>query len=116
MVNELVRKRGFLRKDDKKEPITNNVLIEELFAEHNKKSSDLGCICIEDIIDGIFNCQKPDKSELFEEILKILWPMQLGSLKETIAEANLKHEATGRDVRKKNTKVEKGGYIGFMND
>jgi hypothetical protein len=35
MVNELVRKRGFLRKDDKKEPITNNVLIEELFAEHN---------------------------------------------------------------------------------
>ena len=30
--------------------------------------------------------------------------MQLGSLKETIAEANLPHEATGRDVRKKNTK------------
>jgi len=40
--------------------------------------------------------------------------MQLGSLKETIAEGNLKHDATGRDVRKKNTKVEKGGYIGFM--
>ena len=31
MVNELVRKRGFLRKDNKKEPITDNVLIEELF-------------------------------------------------------------------------------------
>jgi ribosomal protein L30/L7E len=31
MVNQLVRKRGFLRKDDKKEPITDNVLIEELF-------------------------------------------------------------------------------------
>jgi hypothetical protein len=40
--------------------------------------------------------------------------MQLGSLKETIAEGNMPHEATGRDVRKKNTKIEKGGYIGFM--
>ena len=26
----------------------------------------------------------------------------------------MKHGATGRDIRKKNTKVEKGGYIGFM--
>ena len=36
------------------------------------------------------------------------------TLKETIDEANLKHDAHGRDVRKKNTKVEKGGYIGFQ--
>ena len=33
MVNDLVRKRGFLRKDNKKMPITDNVLIEELFTE-----------------------------------------------------------------------------------
>jgi hypothetical protein len=43
-----------------------------------------------------------------------LWPFQLGSLKETIEESNIKHEATGREIRKKTTKVEKGGYIGFM--
>lgn len=43
-----------------------------------------------------------------------MWPMQLGSLKETIEEGNIKHDATGRDIRKKNTKTEKGGYIGFM--
>ena len=104
MVNELVRKRGFLRKDNKKEPITDNVLIEELFKEYNEATKGLGCICIEDIIDNINNCYKSDNVETFEEIQKMFWPMQLGSLKETIAEANLPHEATGRDVRKKNTK------------
>ena len=114
MVNELIRKRGFLRKDEKKEPITNNVLIEELFSDFNGKTDGLGCICIEDIIDSINNCHKPDNFETFDEINNILWPMQLGSLKETIAEANMKHEASGREIRKKNTKVEKGGYIGFM--
>jgi len=54
--------------------------------------------------------------QLFEEIQKILWPMQIGSLRETIEGGNIKHEATGRDVRKKNTKFEKGGYIGFNAD
>ena len=68
MVNELVRKRGFLRKDDKKEPITDNVLIEELFSEFNEKSEGLGCICIEDVIDNINNCWKPQVAETFEEI------------------------------------------------
>jgi large subunit ribosomal protein L7e len=116
MVNELIRKRGFLRKDEKKEPITNNVLIEELFAEFNKNTSGLGCICIEDVIDTVSNGHKPDNFDLFDEILSILWPMQLGSLKETMTESNMKHDATGREIRKKNTKVEKGGYIGFMSD
>ena len=74
VVNELVRKRGFLRKELKKEPITNNVLIEELFEELNK-ANDVGCICIEDVIDGIANCHKTEKMELFDEINKILWPM-----------------------------------------
>jgi large subunit ribosomal protein L7e len=68
MVNELVRKRGFLRKDNKKEPITDNVLIEELFKEYNESSKGLGCICIEDIIDNINNCFKSDNVETFEEI------------------------------------------------
>lgn len=116
MVKELVTKRGFLRKDEKKEPITNNVTIEELFSDFNKKTSGMGCICIEDIIDNISNCHKPDNFDLFDEIISILWPLQLGSLKETMAESNMKHDATGREIRKKNTKVEKGGYIGFMSD
>ena len=73
-------------------------------------------LIIEDIIDTISNCHKEDLAEQFQEVNKILWPMQLGSRKETIEESNIKHDATGRDVRKKNTKVEKGGYIGFMQD
>jgi len=82
MVNELVRKRGFLKKDGKKEPITNNVLIEELLGTID--GGDNGCICIEDIIDNIYTCHKPDADEVFQEIRKVLWPMQLGSLKESI--------------------------------
>lgn len=74
MVNELIRKRGFLRKNEKKEPITNNVLIEELFATFNSKSSGMGVICIEDIIDAVNNCHKPDNFETFDEVLTILWP------------------------------------------
>lgn len=112
MVNDLVRKRGFLKKDDTKLAITDNVLIEELLGteEHGPN----GCICIEDIIDTIWKCSTSYYVSVFNEINKVMWPLQLGSLKETIEESNLVHEATGRDVRKKNTKTEKGGYIGFM--
>uniref|UniRef100_A0A7S3CJW3 Large ribosomal subunit protein uL30-like ferredoxin-like fold domain-containing protein n=1 Tax=Strombidium rassoulzadegani TaxID=1082188 RepID=A0A7S3CJW3_9SPIT len=116
IVNELVRKRGFLRKSNKKEPITNNVLIEELFAEFNESTENpmATCICIEDIIDHIQKCSRDDIKDVFHEIRKIMWPFQLSSLKETIAETNVKHEAHGRDVRKKNTVVKKGGYVGFQ--
>ena len=68
MVNELIRKRGFLRKNEKKEPITNNVLIEELFAEFNAKGKGLGVICIEDIIDAVNNCHKPQNFDTFDEV------------------------------------------------
>lgn len=51
---------------------------------------------------------------MFKQILQVLWPMQIGSLKETILNSNIVHEAHGRDVRKKNTKVKSGGYVGFM--
>ena len=118
LVNELVRKRGFLRKGDKKEAITNNILIEELFTEFNNSTENpfATCICIEDIIDHISNVQSDDIVPVFNEIRKNLWPFQLGSKRETMEEGNTKHEATGRELRKKNTVVKKGGYIGFMGD
>jgi hypothetical protein len=50
---------------------------------------------------------------VFEEIRKHMWPFFLSSKRETMEEANLKHEAHGRDVRKKKTVARKGGYIGF---
>ena len=56
MVNDLVRKRGFLKKDDKKLAISNNVLIEELLG--NEEHGPTGCICIEDIIDTIWKCSE----------------------------------------------------------
>lgn len=112
IVNDLIRKRGFLKKDDAKLPITDNNLIEELLG--GEEDSDMGCICIEDIIDSVYKCFHEGHKETFHKIQKTLWPFQLGSLKETIEESNIKHEATGREIRKKTTKVEKGGYIGFI--
>lgn len=114
MVNDLVRKRGFLRKEDKKLAITDNVLIEELLGTEDHGPH--GCICIEDVIDAIWKCKSQAYKSIFDDINKVMWPLQLGSLKETIEEANMKHEATGRDVRKKNSKTSKGGYLGFMGD
>lgn len=112
MVNDLIRKRGFLKKEDTKLAISDNVLIEELLGteEHGPN----GCICIEDIIDNVWKCKDDNLKTIFNTINTVMWPFQLGSLKETIEEANMPHEATGRDVRKKNTVTSKGGYIGFM--
>ncbi len=109
LVNDLIRKRGFLKKDTQKLAISDNLLIEELLGE--EVNGPTGCICIEDVIDTVYRCK--DES-VFDSIQKVMWPMQLGSLKETIEEANLTHEATGREIRKKNTVTEKGGYIGFQ--
>ena len=44
VVNDLIRKRGFLNKDNKRLPLQNNALIEELLGEK-------GIICVEDIIE-----------------------------------------------------------------
>lgn len=46
LVNDLVRRRGNLKKDSKRMPITDNNLIEELLG----KATDSAVICIEDII------------------------------------------------------------------
>lgn len=54
IVNDLIRKRGFLKKEDKKIAITDNVLIEELLG--GDENSSAGCICIEDIIDCVWKC------------------------------------------------------------
>lgn len=112
MVNDLIRKRGNLKKDGKKLAITDNNLIEELLGQESHGPQ--GCICIEDIIDSIWKCREESLAKIFDEINTVLWPMQLGSLKETIEESNIAHDATGKDVRKKNTRSEKGGYIGFQ--
>jgi len=53
---------------------------------------------------------------MFEKIRKTLWPFQLASKRETMEQANTLHDATKREIRKKNTKVKKGGYIGFMGE
>ena len=44
----------------------------------------------------------------------MVWPIQLAPLKETSEKANTKHDATGRDIKKKTTRVHKGGYLGMM--
>jgi large subunit ribosomal protein L7e len=103
----LIRKRGYIKKDGKRLPISDNNLIEELLGAH-------GIICLEDLIDAAFKCS--GKESHFEEVKNVLWPFQLISLQETSDKANAKHQATGKDIRKKDLKVEKGGYLGLMGD
>lgn len=103
----MIRKRGFIKKDNKREPITDNNLIEELLGAQ-------GIICVEDIIASLVNCHKDDSH--FEEVRQILWPIQLHPLKEDSKKANTKHDATGQEIKKRNTKVVKGGYLGLMGD
>ena len=108
LLNDIIRKRGYLKaKNNERVPITDNVLIEELLGDH-------GCICIEDVIDAFWKCDK--QQTMYEECRKAIWPIQLAALKEDSEHANTKHAATGRELKKKTTYVEKGGYLGYMGD
>jgi large subunit ribosomal protein L7e len=52
VLDDVIRKRCFLKTaTHKRIPISNNVLIEELLGTH-------GIICIEDLIDALWNCKK----------------------------------------------------------
>ncbi len=82
-------------------------MIEELLGQH-------GIICLEDLIDAATKCNAKDSH--FEEVRQILWPFQLSPLQETSDKANTKHTATGKELKKKDVKVEKGGYLGLMGD
>jgi large subunit ribosomal protein L7e len=93
----LIRKRGNLKKDGKRVPLTDNNLIEEILG------TTAGVICVEDIIEAVVNCASPDSH--FEEVRLALWPIQLHPLRETSTKAVVKHAATGADIKKRNTKV-----------
>ena len=109
MVADLVHKRGHLKtKDNKRTPLTDNNLIEEILG------ASAGVICVEDIIDVLVNCAKPDSH--FEEVRQSLWPIQLAPLQEDSTKGTTKHESTGAEIKKKNTKVIKGGYLGLMGE
>lgn len=106
IVDELIRKRGYMKgSDTKRIPISDNVVVEELLA-------DKGIICIEDIIDAIWRCKSNEDG--FNAVKQVLWPIQLAPLKETTDKAFIKHDATGRDIKRKTTRVHKGGYLGMM--
>jgi large subunit ribosomal protein L7e len=53
LVSELIRKRGFIKKEGKRLPITDNNLIEELLGQY-------GIICLEDILASLNKCSKPE--------------------------------------------------------
>lgn len=107
ILDEIIRKRGYLKKEGKRVPISDNVLIEELLGEQ-------GVICIEDIIDAFWRCHA--QKSTYEAVRQVLWPIQLAPLKETSDKANTKHEATSKELKKKTTRVHKGGYLGMMGD
>ena len=108
VLDDVIRKRGFLKTTaHKRTPISNNVLIEELLGSH-------GIICIEDVIDALWNCKKNQTS--YVAVKQLLWPIQLSQLKEGIEEGTIKHDATDREIKKVSTKTGKGGYLGMMGD
>ena len=72
-VETLVRKRGFLRCEDKKTAITNNVLIEKLLGP-DVVEGHMGCICVEDVIDTALNCKLEENDVMFQKILENIWP------------------------------------------
>jgi len=107
ILEDIVRKRGYLKKEAKRLPISDNVLVEELLGEK-------GIICLEDIIDAFWRCKSNE--EAFKSVSEVMWPIQLAPLIETAEKGNTKHEATGRELKRKTTKVHKGGYLGFMGE
>jgi large subunit ribosomal protein L7e len=107
-VDEVIRKRGYLKTTDHKRiPISDNIQIEELLGSN-------GVICIEDLIDAFWNCKK--NQAVYEAVKQVLWPIQLAPKKDSIEGGSLKHEATDRSIHKNTTKAVKGGYLGMMGD
>jgi large subunit ribosomal protein L7e len=107
VVNDLIRKRGFIKKEGKRLPISDNNVIEELLGAH-------GIICLEDLIDSALKCSSKDSH--FEEVRQILWPFQLTPLQELSDKANTKRVDNGKELKKREVKVEKGGYLGLMQE
>jgi len=106
IVDEIIRKRGYLKTaDHKRTPISDNILIEELLGSQ-------GVICVEDVIDAFWNCKKNQAA--YEAVRQVLWPIQLAPLKDSIAEGSIKIEATGRQFSKTKMQSKKGGYLGMM--
>lgn len=66
-VKELIYKRGHLKVNKQRIPITDNAIIEDNLAHCN-------CVCIEDIVHEIFTV-----GEHFKEVNNSLWPMKLSS-------------------------------------
>eukprot|EP00347_Sterkiella_histriomuscorum_P007373 403349189 len=107
VVNDLIRKRGNIKKEGKRLAISDNNLIEELLGAH-------GIICLEDLIDSAIRCNVKDSH--FEEVRQVLWPFQLTPQQETSDKTDTKRKDTGKVLKKKDVKVEKGGYLGLMGE
>ena len=106
ILEEIVRKRGYLKdKEEKRIPISDNVIVEELLGEK-------GIICVEDIIEAFWKCKGNETS--YKAVNEAIWPIQLAPLVEPSDLANTKHDAHGRDIKKTTTRVHKGGYLGNM--
>ena len=66
-VRELIYKRGFLKVDGKRTPITSNDLVESNLGRH-------GMICVEDMIHEIFTV-----GANFKYVSNTLWPFKLNT-------------------------------------
>ncbi len=106
LVNDIIRKRGFLKgADNKRLPLTDNQLIEDALGEQ-------GVICVEDIIHQLVSIED---NEAFDAIKEKLWPFQLAP-KEELKEKKLVSASSKAKVPVTKVKFTAGGEIGHRGD
>jgi len=96
-----VRRRGFLKYDGKRTPITDNTKIEEVLGED-------GILCIEDLIEEIWG-----RGPAFDKARRALWPFQVAGDEETV-KGEVKKD--GQQLKKNEVKARQGGLIGNVEE
>ena len=74
LIDSLLKTRGFINKDEKKLPISDNNLIEEMFEK-------IDIICLDDIVD-LYNSYSSKES--FEAVNSKMWAIQLSPNEEFV--------------------------------
>ena len=103
-VSNLIKKRGFIKVETKRVPLSDNNEIEKALGQY-------GVICVDDVIDELWNRD----AEKFKVIKNSIWPFQL-TPNDKLVKAEIKHDATVKTVKKNQMKASKGGVIGNVEE
>ena len=70
MISDLIQRRGHLKIDGQKVPLTDNTLVEKAFG------SDSGILCVQDLVEELYTV-----GNQWNRLQQVLWPFQLESLR-----------------------------------